>query len=160
MAEGLNRAILVGNLGMDPELKFTQGGQAVLRLRLATTESFLNRGGERQERTDWHTVVVWGKRAEALNKILSKGRTIWVEGRIQTRSWEDKDGNKRSTTEINANNIGLAGSGGGGGGRAGGGYEGGGYGGGGGAASGGAAGGFEGGADYDPGAGGDDDIPF
>jgi single-strand DNA-binding protein len=160
MAEGLNRAILVGNLGMDPELKFTQGGQAVLRLRLATTESFLNRGGERQERTDWHTVVVWGKRAEALNKILSKGRTIWVEGRIQTRSWEDKDGNKRSTTEINANNIGLAGSGGGGGARAGGGYEGGGYGGGGGGASGGAAGGFEGGADYDPGAGGDDDIPF
>ena len=114
MAEGLNRAILVGNLGMDPELKFTQGGQAVLRIRLATTESYLSKTGERQERTEWHTVTVWGKRAEALNKILSKGRTIWVEGRIQTRSWEDaKDGSKRYATEINANNIGLVGSGGG-----------------------------------------------
>jgi single-strand DNA-binding protein len=154
MAEGLNKAILVGNLGMDPELKFTQGGQAVLRIRLATTESFVNKGGERQERTDWHTVVVWGKRAEALNKILSKGRSIWVEGRIQTRSWEDKDGGKRYATEINANNIGLVG---GGGGRAGGGgYEGGGGGGGG---SGGGGGGFEGPPDQFEG-GGDDDIPF
>lgn len=152
MAEGLNRAILVGNLGVDPELKFTQGGQAVLRIRLATTESFLNRTGERQERTDWHTVVVWGKRAEALNKILSKGRTIWVEGRIQTRSWEDKDGGKRYSTEINATNIGLVGGGGGGGGpRMGA------------PASGGSSapepGGYDGGPDYDSG-GGDDDIPF
>jgi single-strand DNA-binding protein len=163
MAEGLNRAILVGNLGMDPELKFTQGGQAVLRLRLATTESFLGKGGERQERTDWHTVVVWGKRAEALNKILSKGRSIWVEGRIQTRSWEDKDGNKRSTTEINANNIGLVGSGGGGrSGGGGGGYGGGGGGGGGGGyEGGGGGGGYEGGGDFDAGGGGgEDDIPF
>jgi len=171
MAEGLNRAILVGNLGMDPELKFTQGGQAVLRIRLATSDSFLNKSGERQERTEWHTVVVWGKRAESLNKILSKGRTIWVEGRIQTRSWEDKkDGSKRYATEINAQNIGLMGSGGGGGrmGGGGGGYEGGGYEGGGGAAGGGAAGGggAGGGAggSYDPGpgfdGGNDDDIPF
>jgi single-strand DNA-binding protein len=153
MAEGLNKAILVGNLGMDPELKFTQGGQAVLRIRLATTESFVNKGGERQERTDWHTVVVWGKRAEALNKILSKGRSIWVEGRIQTRSWEDKDGGKRYATEINANNIGLVG--GGGGGRGGSGGGGGGYEGGG---SGGGGGGYEGPSDF-PG-GSDDDIPF
>lgn len=153
MAEGLNRAILVGNLGVDPELKFTQGGQAVLRIRLATTESFLNRTGERQERTDWHTVVVWGKRAEALNKILSKGRTIWVEGRIQTRSWEDKDGGKRYSTEINANNIGLVGGGGGGGGGPRMGAP---------AAGGSSApegGGYDGGPDYDSG-GGDDDIPF
>lgn len=151
MAEGLNRAILVGNLGMDPELKFTQGGQAVLRIRLATTESYVGKTGERQERTDWHTVVVWGKRAEALNKILSKGRTIWVEGRIQTRSWEDKDGNKRYATEINATNIGLVGGGGGGGGGRGG------YGGGGGFEG----GGFEGGGpDYDAGGPVDDDIPF
>lgn len=162
MAEGLNRAILVGNLGMDPELKFTQGGQAVLRIRLATTESFVNKGGERQERTDWHTVIVWGKRAESLNKILSKGRTIWVEGRIQTRSWEDKDGGKRYATEINATNIGLVGGGGGGGGGPrgggmGGGYEGGGSGGGHGGGGGG-GGGFDSGPDFD--SGGDDDIPF
>ena len=171
MAEGLNRAILVGNLGMDPELKFTQGGQAVLRIRLATSESYMSKTGERQEKTEWHTVTVWGKRAEALNKILSKGRTIWVEGRIQTRSWEDaKDGSKRYATEINAQNIGLVGSGGGGGGGAGGGGFGGGGGGGGGggagrggfggggAPAGGGEGGFEGGPEYD--GGGDDDIPF
>jgi single-strand DNA-binding protein len=172
MAEGLNRAILVGNLGMDPELKFTQGGQAVLRIRLATTDSYLNKSGERQERTEWHTVVVWGKRAESLNKILSKGRTIWVEGRIQTRSWEDKkDGSKRYATEINAQNIGLMGGGGGGGRMGGGGYEGGGgggYEGGGGSGGGGGAGGGGtggGGGSYDPGpgfdgGGNDDDIPF
>lgn len=111
MANGLNRATLVGNLGRDPELKFTQGGQAVLRLSLATSESFLGKDGQRQERTDWHNVVVWGKRAEALNKILSKGRTIWVEGRIQTRSWEDQQGQKRYTTEINAIDVGIVGSG-------------------------------------------------
>ena len=119
MAEGLNKAILIGNLGQDPELKFTQGGQAVLKLRLATNETYVNKAGERQDRTEWHTVVVWGKRAEALAKILSKGRAICVEGRIQTRQWEDKEGHKRSTTEINAANIILLGSGGGdsGGGR-------------------------------------------
>jgi single-strand DNA-binding protein len=111
MANGLNRATLVGNLGRDPELKFTQGGQAVLRLSLATSESFLGKDGQRQERTDWHNVVVWGKRAEALNKILSKGRTIWVEGRIQTRSWQDQNGQKRYTTEINAIDVGIVGSG-------------------------------------------------
>ena len=105
MAEGLNKAILVGNLGMDPELKFTQSGQAILRMRLATTESYVDRNKERQERTEWHTVILWGNRAEALSKILTKGRGICVEGRIQTRSWEDKDGNKRYSTEINATNI-------------------------------------------------------
>lgn len=165
MAEGLNKAILCGNLGMDPELKFTQAGQGILRLRLATTESFVNRQGERQERTEWHTVTVWGKRAEALNKILSKGRSIWVEGRIQTRSWEDKEGNKRYSTEINANNIGLVGGRGGGGG--GGGFDGGGFdsgppaggGGGGGAPGGGGGAPGGGGGGYDPGFG-DDDIPF
>ena len=113
MAEGLNRVTLIGNLGADPELKYTQGGQAVLRLRLATTESYLNRAGERQQRTDWHTVIVWGKRGEALNNILSKGRSICAEGRIQYRQWEDKDGNKRTTTEIVAQNIVLLGGGGG-----------------------------------------------
>jgi len=116
MAEGLNRVTLIGNLGADPELKYTQGGQGVLRLRLATTESYVNRAGERQQRTDWHTVNVWGKRGEALNNILSKGRSICVEGRIQYRQWEDKDGNKRNSTEIVAQNIVLL-SGGGGRGR-------------------------------------------
>jgi single-strand DNA-binding protein len=111
MAEGLNRVILIGNLGADPELKYTQSGQAVLRLRLATTESYVNRSGERQQRTDWHAVVVWGKRAEALNNILSKGRSICVEGRIQYRPWEDKDGNKRTSTEVVATNIVLLGGG-------------------------------------------------
>ncbi|MDH3201635.1 MAG: single-stranded DNA-binding protein [Myxococcales bacterium] len=109
MAEGLNRVILIGNLGTDPELKYTQNGQAVLRLRLATTESYLNRAGERQQRTDWHTVIIWGKRGEALNNILSKGRPICAEGRIQYRQWDDKDGNKRNSTEIVATNIVLLG---------------------------------------------------
>jgi single-strand DNA-binding protein len=111
MAEGLNRVTLIGNLGADPELKYTQNGQGVLRLRLATTESYVNRANERQQRTDWHTVIVWGKRGEALNNILSKGRGICVEGRIQYRQWEDKDGNKRNSTEIVAQNIVLLGSG-------------------------------------------------
>ena len=109
MAEGLNRVMLIGNLGTDPELKYTQNGQAVLRLRLATTESYLNRASERQQRTDWHTVIIWGKRGEALNNILSKGRPICVEGRIQYRQWDDKDGNKRNSTEIVATNIVLLG---------------------------------------------------
>jgi single-strand DNA-binding protein len=111
MAEGLNRVTLIGNLGADPELKYTQNGQAVLRLRLATTESYVNRSGERQQRTDWHTVIVWGKRGEALNNILSKGRSICAEGRIQYRQWEDKEGNKRNSTEIVAQNIVLLGGG-------------------------------------------------
>ena len=109
MAEGLNKVILIGNLGADPELKFTQGGQGVLRLRLATSESYMNKSGERQQRTEWHTVIVWGKRGEALNNILSKGRSIGVEGRIQYRQWDDKEGNKRNSTEINATNIILLG---------------------------------------------------
>lgn len=109
MTEGLNKAILIGNLGQDPELRYTQGGQAVLNLRLATTETFFNRDKERQQRTEWHTVVVWGRRGEALNKILSKGRSICVEGRIQTRRWEDRDGNKRYGTEIVATNVILIG---------------------------------------------------
>ena len=109
MAEGLNRATLIGNLGTEPELKYTQSGQAVLRLRLATSESYVNRAGERQQRTEWQTVIIWGKRGEALNNILSKGRSICAEGRIQYRDWEDKDGNKRTSTEIVANNIVLLG---------------------------------------------------
>jgi single-strand DNA-binding protein len=111
MAEGLNRVLLIGNLGQDPELRFTQGGQAVLNLRIATNESFVNRDGERQDRTEWHSVIVWGKRGEALHKILTKGKQIFVEGRLQTRSWEDKQGAKRYTTEVVANDIILLGGG-------------------------------------------------
>jgi single-strand DNA-binding protein len=122
MAEGLNRVLLIGNLGRDPELRFTQSGQAVLSLRLATNESFQNREGERQERTEWHSVTVWGKRGEGLNKVISKGSQMFVEGRLQTRSWEDKQGQKRYSTEVVATNIILLGSRGGGGG--GGGYDG------------------------------------
>src|SRR5215475_4165233 len=127
MAEGLNRVMLLGNLGADPELRYTQGGQAVLNMRLATTESYLDRNKVRRERTDWHNVVVWGKRGEALAKILAKGSSIFIEGSIRTSSYDDKEGNKRYKTEIVANNILLTGGRGGrGGGEEGGGYEGGG----------------------------------
>lgn len=156
MAEGLNRVLLLGNLGADPELRMTNGGQAVLKLRLATSETYLDRNRVRQERTEWHNVVVWGKRAEALGKILSKGSRIFVEGGLRTSSYDDREGNKRYKTEIVANNIILSGGGGGGGGGRGGPRDGGGVpqdDDGGGAASGG-----YGDADY--GGGGDDDIPF
>ncbi len=113
MAEGLNKVMLLGNLGQDPELKMIAGGQAVLNIRLATTETYLDKNNTRQERTDWHTVTVWGKRAEALSKILAKGSQIFVEGRIQTRSYE-KNGEKRYATDIVANNIILTGRRGGG----------------------------------------------
>jgi single-strand DNA-binding protein len=113
MAEGLNRVMLLGNLGQDPELRMTSGGQAVLKLRLATSETYLDRNKVRQERTEWHSVVVWGKRAEALSKILSKGSRIFVEGGLRTSSYDDKEGHKRYRTEVVANNIILSGGGGG-----------------------------------------------
>lgn len=173
---GLNKAILIGNLGVDPELKFTQGGQAVLRIRLATTEKFKNQAGEMQERTEWHTVVVWGKRGEALHKILAKGKQIYVEGRIQTRSYDDKNGGaKRYSTDINAQEIILLGNrgggggggdddggdfgGGGGGGYGGGGGGGGGYGGGGGGRPSGGGGGYGGGGGGRPSGGGGRPAP-
>ncbi len=109
MAEGLNRVMLLGNLGADPELRFTQGGQAVLSLRLATTESYLDKDKVRRERTDWHNVVVWGKRGEALSKIIGKGSSLFIEGSLRTSSYDDRDGNKRYKTEIIANNVILAG---------------------------------------------------
>jgi single-strand DNA-binding protein len=172
MAEGLNKVMLLGNLGADPELKVTQGGQAVLKLRLATTESYLDRNNTRQERTEWHRVTLWGKRAEALAKFLTKGERIFVEGRISTSSYE-KDGEKRYSTEVVANNIILAGRGKGGdrefsdtgGGGGGGGFERrGGGGGGGGRDSGRQAPSAPppddfGGGDYG-GGGADDEIPF
>jgi single-strand DNA-binding protein len=127
MAEGLNRVMLLGNLGADPELRMTSGGQAVLKLRLATSETYLDKNRQRQERTEWHNVVIWGKRAEALAKILTKGTRIFVEGGLRTSSYEDRDGNKRYRTEVVSTNILLQGSGGGGrgggGGGGGGGYR-------------------------------------
>jgi single-strand DNA-binding protein len=110
MAEGLNRVMLLGNLGADPELRVTPGGQAVLKLRLATNETYMDRNNVRQERTEWHRVTVWGRRAEALGKILAKGDLLFVEGRLQTSSYE-KNGEKRYSTEVVANNIVLPGSG-------------------------------------------------
>lgn len=109
MADGLNKCMLLGNLGADPELNFTQGGTAVLKIRLATTESYLDRDKQRQERTEWHSVTVWGKRGEALSKFLRKGNRIFVEGGIRTSSYEDREGVKRYKTEIVASNIILAG---------------------------------------------------
>jgi single-strand DNA-binding protein len=100
----VNKAILVGRLGRDPETRYTSGGQAVANFTLATDETFKDRSGERQKRTEWHRIVLWGKLAEIAQQYLKKGMLVYIEGRIQTRQWEDKrDGQKRTTTEIVAN---------------------------------------------------------
>lgn len=109
MSAGLNRVLLLGNLGADPELRMTNGGQAVLNLRLATSETYLDRNKVRQEKTEWHNVTVWGKRAEALAKFLTMGARICVEGSLRTSSYDDKDGNKRYRTDIVARNVVLCG---------------------------------------------------
>jgi single-strand DNA-binding protein len=110
----VNRVILVGNLGRDAELRYTPSGAAVATLSLATTEVWNDRTtNQRQEKTEWHRVVLWGKQAESLQEYLTKGKQIYVEGRLQTRQWDDKDGNKRYTTEIRADRITLLGGGGG-----------------------------------------------
>jgi single-strand DNA-binding protein len=96
----INKAILVGNLGKDPELRYTASGQAVATFTLATTDRFKSKGGEAQERTEWHNIVAWGNLAEICGKYLAKGRQVYVEGRIQSRSYDDRDGNKRYVTEI------------------------------------------------------------
>ena len=111
----VNKVILVGNLGRDAELRYTPGGAAVATLNLATTEVWNDTGGQRQEKTEWHRIVLWGKQAESLQEYLTKGKQIYVEGRLQTRQWDDKDGNKKYTTEIKADRITLLGGGGGGG---------------------------------------------
>ncbi|HKB07285.1 MAG TPA: single-stranded DNA-binding protein [Candidatus Polarisedimenticolia bacterium] len=98
----VNRVILIGRLGRDPEVRYTQNGTAVANFTLATNEVWTDKGGERQERTEWHRIVIWGKQAEIAREHLSKGKQVYVEGSIQTRQWDDREGNKRQTTEIKA----------------------------------------------------------
>lgn len=105
MAGSINKVILIGRLGKDPEMRFTPGGRAVTNFTMATNENWTDQSGERQERTEWHRIVTWGKLAENCAKLLSKGKQVYVEGRLQTRSWDDRDGNKRYTTEIVANTM-------------------------------------------------------
>jgi len=112
---GVNKVILIGNLGKDPELRYTPSGQPVASFSLATSERWNDKNGQRQERTEWHNIVAWGKLAELSNQYLKKGRSAYIEGRISTRSWDDKDGNKKYRTEIVATQIQFLSSGGTGG---------------------------------------------
>ena len=129
----VNKVILVGRLGRDPETRFTGGGQAVANFSVATDESYKDKNGERQKRTEWHKIVVWGKQAEIAQQYLKKGSLVFIEGRIQSREWQDKEGQKRTSFEIVASNFRMLGgrgdgapSGGGGGASRGGGASGGG----------------------------------
>jgi len=116
----VNKAIVVGNLGKDPEVRFTQSGRAMARFSVATTESWMDRENGKQERTEWHNIVVWGKQAESCGQYLAKGRQVYIEGSIRNRSYDDKEGNKRYISEIVAQRVQfLGGSGGGGGARSG-----------------------------------------
>ena len=101
----VNKVILIGNLGRDPELRYTQGGQAVASFSIATTENFTKKSGERDERTEWHRIVAWGRTAELCAQYLSKGRSVYIEGRLQTREWENKEGQKQRTTEVVAQTV-------------------------------------------------------
>lgn len=156
MARGVNKVILLGNLGADPEMKYTPNGTAVCNLRIATSESFKGQDGQWQERTEWHRVVVYGKTAENCGQYLAKGRQVYIEGRLTTRSWDDQSGQKRWMTEVVARDVQFLAGGAGGGPSQGG--HGGGYGGGQGGQGG------HGGHGGDDGFGGpppsDDDIPF
>jgi single-strand DNA-binding protein len=109
----VNKVILIGNLGKDPEVRFTQTGSAVANFSIATSEQWNDRDGKRQERTEWHNIVVWGKQGELCGQYLSKGRQVYVEGSIRTRSYDDKTGTKRYVTEIVAQRIRFLGGGGG-----------------------------------------------
>lgn len=102
---GINKVIIIGRLGTDPEVKTISTGSTVTRLSVATSENWVDKDGQKQERTEWHRVVVWGKLAELCGKYLSKGRQVYLEGRLQTRSWEDQQGQKKYTTEIVANTV-------------------------------------------------------
>ena len=110
MARGINKAIIVGNLGSDPELRYTAGGTAVCNFSVATSESYKDRDGNMVENTEWHRVVAWARLAEICGEYLKKGRQVYIEGQIQTRSWEDKDGNTKYSTEIKAREMQMLGS--------------------------------------------------
>ncbi len=105
MARGVNKVILIGNAGADPELRYTPGGTAVSNFSIATNESWTDSGGEKQERTEWHRIVVWGRLAEICNQYLRKGSKVYIEGKLQTRSWEGQDGLKRYSTEVVARDM-------------------------------------------------------
>lgn len=153
----VNKAILIGNLGKDAELRYTSGGAPVASCRIATTERYNDREGNKREDTQWHDIVIWGKTAEAIHTYLVKGKQIYVEGRLQTRKWTDKEGKDRYNTEVRADRVVLLGGGGGGGPRAGAPARSGAY----GAAPGGDMHDDGGGSDYSPvDAPNDDDIPF
>lgn len=102
---GINKVIVVGRLGANPEMRYTNSGMGVCNFNLATSENWVDKQGQKKERTEWHRIVVWGKLGELCNEYLKKGRQTYVEGRLQTRSWDDKNGNKRYTTEIVANTV-------------------------------------------------------
>ena len=173
---GVNKVILVGNLGKDPEVRYTPGGQPVANFSIATNEAWTDKAGAKQERTEWHKIVVWGKTAELCGEYLSKGRQVYLEGKLQTREWNNKEGVKQYTTEIVANQVvflsgGDRAGGGGRGGRGGGsggddfgppppGFDEGGGGSSGGGGGGGGSHGGGGGGGGKPGGGSDDDIPF
>ena len=110
MASGVNKVILVGNLGQDPTIRALEGGTKVATFTLATTESYVDREKNRQERTEWHRIVVWAKQAEIAGEYLRKGKQVYVEGSLQTREWTDRDGNKRYTTEVRAQRFQMLGS--------------------------------------------------
>lgn len=111
MARGINKAIIVGNLGRDPEVRYTANGNAIANITVATTESWKDKqSGERQEKTEWHRVVFFGRLAEIAGEYLKKGAQVYIEGRLQTRKWEDKSGQERYTTEIVANEMQMLGS--------------------------------------------------
>ena len=106
---GVNKVILIGNLGKDPEVRYLDSGVAVANFSLATTESYKNKEGERVSQTEWHNVVLWRGLAEVAEKWLKKGSSVYIEGKIRNRKWEDKDGNTRNTTEILADNMTMLG---------------------------------------------------
>ena len=106
---GINKVILVGNLGKDPEVRYLEGGTAVANFPLATSESYKDRNGNRVDQTEWHNIVVWRGLAEVAEKYLRKGNQVYIEGKIRTRSWDDKEGNKRYTTEIVADQMTMLG---------------------------------------------------
>lgn len=109
MSRSVNKVILLGHLGSDPELRNTQSGTAVANFRMATSESYKDKTGEKVEKTEWHNVVTWGKLAEIVSQYVTKGRQVYVEGQLQTRQWEDKDGQTRYTTEVVAREVVMVG---------------------------------------------------